>query len=204
MHGLDSIPDVLGEAMMRLVQFNSVLIALYFISLNTFAAEPPFPGAPNGAAAFSPMIGDHSCTMTYRGEDGELTVKSDCRWHWYYKFEGHMVQDDFYMLDDAGKVIWTGSTLRTWEPSADRWNNMFLGSHGTGFGRMFHGKPVEDEVHLEVDDEDPDGTPHKNRIYFYEVEAGKFRWRQERSDENGENWKVWVTVDINGPMAQTE
>ena len=173
----------------------SVTVLLFYV-LTSSAAEPPWPGAPEGADAFSPIIGDHKCLMTYRGEDGELTEKADCRWHWYYKFEGHMVQDDFYMFSDQGDVVWTGSTLRTFEPGKARWNNMFLGSHGTGFGRMFHGSSVGDEVHLEVDLDNPDGSTYQNRIFYYEVSDGAFRWRQERSDDEGKTWKVSVAVDV--------
>ena len=171
-----------------------VVILLFFVSV-AMATEPPFADAPEEAAAFSPIIGDHSCVMTYRGQDGQLTEKADCRWHWYYKFEGHMVQDDFYMLDPDGKVVWSGSTLRTWDLASHQWNNMFLGVHGTGFGKMFHGQPVEGEVHLEVSGEEPDGRTYQDRLFFYDMKDGGFRWRQERSYDDGVNWQLWVTVE---------
>jgi hypothetical protein len=181
-------------------RLKSRLFALSLFSFSAMAADPPFPNAPEGAAAFGPMIGDHACVMKYAGADGELTESAGCRWNWYYKFDGHMVQDDFYMFDAAGNVAWSGSTLRTWEPGKDRWNNMFLGAHGTGFGKMFHGQPVDDEIHIELEASDPDGTPHLLRIFFNEVKDGKFRWRQERSNDGGETWKLNVTVDITGPI----
>jgi hypothetical protein len=177
--------------------FKSIILltVLLICSASSSAGELPFAGAPEGAASFGPMIGDHNCVMIYRGQDGEMSEKSDCRWHWYYKFEGHMVQDDFYMLDGQGKVVWSGSTLRTWDLAENRWNNMFLGVHGTGFGKLFHGKPVGEEVHVEVSGTGPDGKDYIDKITYYEMKDGEFRWRQERSFDQGNSWQLWVTVE---------
>ena len=47
------------------------------------------------------------------------------------------------MYDEAGNPVWAGSTLRNGDLALERWNNMLLDVHGTGFGKMFHGKAVE-------------------------------------------------------------
>lgn len=177
----------------------TITLLLACLASPAAAGEPPFPNAPEGAGAFGPIIGDHLCTMTYRGPDGALDQVAKCRWNWYYKFSNRMVQDDFYMYDDQGNVVWTGSTLRTWDLAQQRWNNMFLGVHGTGFGRMFHGVSVDNEIHLTVDGEDPDGRTHMNRIYFSDIGDGAFNWRQERSYDGGETWAVWVKTEVGPP-----
>ena len=175
----------------------SALIIL-FASGNLFA-DGPFPGAPPGAAAFDPLIGDHKCLLTFRGPDGELDQTANCRWHFFHKFEGRMVQDDFWMYGEDGSPVWAGSTIRTWDLAGERWNNMFLGVHDQGFGGMFHGVPNGDEIHLTVDGEDPDGRKHTNRIFFYDIEGGAFKWRQERSYDGGETWTLWIKTEVYAP-----
>lgn len=174
-------------------------LVLMTVAGPVLAGEPPFTDAPEGAGAFGPMIGDHPCVMTYKGPDGKLDQVAKCRWLWYYKFNGRMVQDDFWMLGEDGNPVWAGSTLRTWDLQANRWNNMFLGVHGTGFGRMFHGVPAGEEVHVTVDGEDPDGRTHMNRIFFYDVKDGAFNWRQERSYDNGETWELYIKTEVAAP-----
>lgn len=175
-------------------------LALALAPFTVLAGDTPFRGAPEGAAAFDPIIGDHRCEMTYRGPTGEMDQVAPCRWLWYYKFEGRMVQDDFWMLDGEGNPVWSGSVLRTFDLGTQQWNNMFLGVHGTGFGRMFHGKAVGDEVHLWVDGEDPDGRQHSNRIFFYDMDGGAFKWRQERSYDGGETWELFVQTVVQAPQ----
>ena len=104
--------------MHSIIRANLILL-LSFMSPIAVAGELAFEGAPGGASAFGAIIGDHKCVMTYRGQDGELSEQANCRWHFYYKFEGHMVQDDFTMYDDAGNAVWNGSTLRTWDRTGD-------------------------------------------------------------------------------------
>jgi hypothetical protein len=178
-----------------------VLLAIFaLLFLGTAAANELFPDAPPGAGAFGPMMGDHRCVLTYRGPGGELNQTASCRWKWYYKFDGRMVQDDFWMYGEDGEPVWAGSTIRTWDLAKNQWNNMFLGVHDSGFGRMFHGVPVGDEVHLTVDGEDPDGRKHLNRIFFYDVEDGAFKWRQERSYDAGETWALWIKTEVYAPQ----
>ena len=176
-----------------------LLALLFSVSCSIGMAEEPFPGAPPGAASFSPVMGDHKCLLTFRGPDGELDQTANCRWHFYYKFEGRMVQDDFWMFGNDGNPVWAGSTIRTWDLANNRWNNMFLGVHDQGFGGMFHGEPAGDEIHLTVDGEDPDGRKHTNRIFFYDISEGGFRWRQERSYDEGETWTLWIKTEVGTP-----
>jgi hypothetical protein len=177
-------------------------ILITILALTGFSvslADEPFPNAPPGAAAFGPVMGDHKCVLTYRGPEGELDQKADCRWHWYYKFEGRMVQDDFWMYGEDGNTVWAGSTIRTWDLANNRWNNMFLGVHDQGFGGMFHGVPAGDEIHMTVEGEDPDGRKHINRIFFYDIMDGAFKWRQERSYDGGETWTLWIRTEVAAP-----
>lgn len=170
---------------------------LALLAASAVMADSPFPDAPAGAAAFDPLMGDHQCLLTYRGPEGELDQVSDCRWHFYYKFEGRMVQDDFWMYDDEGNTQWGGSTLRTWDLAANRWNNTFIGVHDQGFGGVFHGDPVDGEIHLTVEGEDPDGRRHISRIFFHDIQDdGSFKWRQERSYDEGKTWTLWIKVDV--------
>ncbi len=39
------------------------------------------------------------------------------------------------------------------------------------------------------------GREYLDRIYFYGMLNEKFRWRQERSYDEGETWQIWVKVD---------
>ena len=96
-------------------------------------------------------------------------------------------QDDFY---SAGSP-YRGTTWRTYDSAKKRWVSKWLQA-GTdtpgGFTNgYFYGVFKDGEIHLKATGKDQQGE-YMDRITFYEITKTGFRWKLDRSYDNGKTW----------------
>ncbi|HEV2675196.1 MAG TPA: DUF1579 domain-containing protein [Aliidongia sp.] len=98
---------------------------------------------------------------------------------------------------DEGEIrsprgIYTGVTLRLFDPSAGTWSIYWLDSRNPAIDTPMVGR-FEDGVGLFYADETFEGKPIRVRFIWTPVSAGECRWEQAFSPDGGTSWETnWI------------
>jgi hypothetical protein len=152
-------------------------------------AAPAFPDAPEQASQFEFLIGEWDCEWTGFNKEGEALAPLPCRWSARYTFDGRMVQDDYRLWDSDQKLIFSGTTLRSYSPDKARWEFVFLGSQQPAWPR-FHGRWEQGEMRIHAEGTDRQGRDFVSRIKFHKITSNSFEWRMDTSYDGGETWQL--------------
>ncbi len=145
------------------------------------------PKAPPEMMQFNFLNGEFDAEFSAVGPNGNV-VKSKGRWSGRYTLSGHAFEDDWLSLGGSNR----GTTWRTYDPVKKRWSCIWLQT-GTDTpagwtSGYFHGGMEGDDMVLYFDTEDTNG-PFKARVVFYDIHDNGFRWRFDRSDDQGKTWQ---------------
>lgn len=132
------------------------------------------------------IIGEWECTFVQFAKGKEAT-NYPCTWHGRYTFDGLMVQDDFRMYHQE-KMVFSGTTLRTWVAHKKRWDLAFLGA-GVGHWPNFFGEWQEGQMQITSKGTDQLGE-FDAKIRFTNIQDDSFLWQMEKSYDGGENWQL--------------
>jgi hypothetical protein len=155
------------------------------VSLPTDRLDRPHPDAPPEMEQFGFLVGEWDCTLIVKQADGTV-AESDGRWVGYYTLGGYAFQDDWY-----SSLGFQGTTWRSYDPTNERWINMWLRSNtdsAPGFADgFFYGGLEDGEIRLTATGEDDQGS-FIDRIRFTDIEDNGFTWRMSRSYDGGKTW----------------
>lgn len=102
-------------------KFLLALIAVCLLPCSATARDSePNPNASSGVAKLSAFAGQWDLTTYDRMPDGSVAVgkaNSDA----YFILDGYALQDDFRVLDETGRVVFRGTSIRTYDSTNDRW-----------------------------------------------------------------------------------
>lgn len=133
------------------------------------------------------LAGTWDVTNRYRNTRGDW-VNGTVVWTFGWVLNGHAIQDVMWFTDfgpDGYPVRSTGSTMRLYDPEADRWHVVWFSPYGrtvTLVGRAGdNGDIVQEGQRL-------DGSAV--RWLFTEVTETSFRWLGHVSIDGGETWEL--------------
>jgi hypothetical protein len=132
---------------------------------------------------FGQFVG--SWDFSWRDIGGEQPASGTGEWHFGWVLEGRAVQDVWIAYRADGSLYEYGSTVRFYDPQIDGWHVSWQGPV-TGNLRTFTARLIEDEIVLEGRSSDG----HLIHWIFSEITPKTFRWRGERSENNGLTWSL--------------
>ncbi len=149
------------------------------------------PDAPPETAQFAFLVGEWSCKTRGMGPDGGMQDGPDASWTGYYILDGWAIQDDWVSPVPSGKLF-HGSNIRSFNPKTSKWDNRWLPA-GSLQWKYFEAEQVGDTMVM-TGGEGVDGQERrfKDRNTFYEIGDRSWKWRKDRSFDDGENWTEGV------------
>ncbi len=148
------------------------------------------PDAPAETAQFAFLIGDWDCAMTAMTPDGKGTREIRATWSGRLILGGWAIQDHWYSVN--GGIGGWGTNLRWWNAELGRWENQWLNSRANKLSHFYADKVGETMVMLGGQGESAFGS-FIDRNTFYDIGADAFRWRKDRSFDDGESWVQGVS-----------
>lgn len=132
------------------------------------------------------IIGEWTCSYIQYA-DGKVTAEYPCTWQGKHTFDGNMVQDDFRMYFKE-KLVFAGTTLRTWVERKQRWDLAFLGA-GQGHWPNFHGVWQDSQMNITATGEDQRGK-FESKIHFKDIKKDSYLWEMHKSYDEGKTWNL--------------
>ena len=97
------------------------------------------------------------------------------------------IMDDKIIQENFSAPDLKGMSVSTYDPERGLWCQTWVDNTGTYLD--FTGKFEEDKMIL-VRDAIIRGENCKQRMVWFNIEAGQFDWNWERSDDSGATWRV--------------
>jgi hypothetical protein len=95
--------------------------------------------------------------------------------------DGSIIEDDYRVVDPAGRTRFLGITFSSFDPNAKKWNLAFTIA-GSGKWQWQVAEPDDSDMILKG----ADSLAHRAR--FYSISTVGFAWRQEDSNDGGVTW----------------
>jgi hypothetical protein len=136
---------------------------------------------------FGRFVGSWDVAWTGADEEGDLaTARGELHFGWV--LGGRAVQD-VWIVPGPGEpgqgrppLAFHGSTIRFFDRALGAWRSTWI-EPVNGHVRRFVGRPVDGEIILLSDEDDP-----QLRWRFTEIADDSFRWRSEISHDGGATW----------------
>ncbi|NAY93132.1 hypothetical protein GTQ34_14545 [Muricauda sp. JGD-17] len=166
----------------------SLLLTLLFTghTLIGQVSLAPNPIAPEGLSQFQFLAGNFSVLGRSKTKGGYLDYQG--QWNGYYLLDGYIFTDEFSIKDKLGNVHFLGITYRSYDPIDDTWTMKFYDGIKREWIDTFHGKRKGGEMHLVAKNKDSEGRQFISRIKFYDMDENGFKWKSDRSYDNGRSW----------------
>ncbi len=142
------------------------------------------PDAPPQTAQFDFLIGEWHCEITRMGPDGNMQQPSKATWTGRYVLDGWAIEDVWQPLAAGARP---GVNIRSFNPETKLWDNRWLGA-GTLQWQDFQAEQVNDTMVMTGEGTDARGRRYIDRNTFYEITDGSWRWRKDRSFDDGATW----------------
>jgi hypothetical protein len=142
-------------------------------------ADGPAPELADKMGLYAWLIGDWFMDASVYGEDGSRHVGQG-EIHFAWALDGRAIQDVWILPG-----VFFGTTLRVYDPGLDAWHIMWSDPLKQLYTRQVGRACGSDIVQ---DGQSDDGTPM--RWSFYQITPGSFRWRGERSLDQGATWQL--------------
>lgn len=168
----------------------NILARFLLLSLATISCFA-FSSTGDHQKEYDFLIGDWQCQFE-QYKDNQKVRTYPCQWQGKYTFDGHMVQDDFRMYADD-KVVFSGTTLRTYVATKNRWDLAFLGSN-IGHYPNFQGNWTGSEMAITNQGEDERGKFDVS-IRFHDITQDSFTWEMKTSYDQGKTWELSARIN---------
>ena len=146
----------------------------------------PNPEAPAQLSQFAFLIGDWSCTTKFMKQDGKSYREGTAEWIGVYTLDGCAIQDYWIGHGPQGKDYY-GTNIRSFDQKTGKWTNRWLPA-GTLQWSSFESEMKDGKmVMIGGGGTSPRGD-FISRNTFYEIGPDSWRWRQDRSYDQGKTW----------------
>jgi hypothetical protein len=105
------------------------------------------------------------------------------------------IYDEYRIVGDKGETLYLTSTIRAYNAILDRWELISMGDVN-GLQDFGTGHVENGEMHIEQ--KFGVGGPHPDilRIRYHDIQADRFLWNADRSDDDGKTWvKDAITIE---------
>ena len=170
------------------------IIAIFIgASVITFAHGPAHIQARQGAPSPGSTEGDFdfllgSWEFTAESKVPGVPPKYQGRWTAERIGDGTLVEDDFTGLDDRGRRVYLGVTIRAFDAKAKRWTTAFVEPV-----RYLEGQTAKWSLGTAWRErhemrEGPLDEAKASRARFYDIAPDHFSWSMDRSTDGGKSW----------------
>jgi hypothetical protein len=158
--------------------------------VKALCAPGPLPERAEKMRLYEPVLGDWEVEVIDYAPDGRrLTSRGE--WHFAWVLEGRAIQDVFIVppLESRRPGQATannryGTTLRVYDPAADVWRITWINPVSGIHTNLVARREGNEIVH-----EGNDGDGSRMRWIFSDITPTTFRWRGERSTDEGKTWQ---------------
>ncbi|MCB0277888.1 MAG: hypothetical protein KDD94_00190 [Calditrichaeota bacterium] len=154
-----------------------------------------YPVKPDGIAVdarmelldFQPLIGswEGSNQWLVDPKTKKYSRKTPGKWIFEYDYKGYCIKDDFYYPNP----LWAGPATRIYDAMKEKWFMMYMPlAQPIEYSWKMEGYFDEKgRLHGEFKSKDAQGE-YIQKILFYDIEADSFKWKADRSYDNGATW----------------
>jgi len=152
------------------------------------------PSAPAETSQFAFLLGNHRCSGQQMQRDGSYKPRAEAQWNGRVILGGWAIEDEWIAPLPDGRVS-RGINIRSFNRASTKWDNRWLPT-GTLEWSYFEAERIgETMVMTGGMGEDAQGA-YVDRNIFSEAGPKGFKWRKDRSWDDGENWLQGVaTID---------
>lgn len=150
--------------------------------------EPTIQAAPPEASQFDFLLGEWTVDVTSKSPGTPPTYHGV--WRASKTLNGLGVVDEYAVSDDAGRVVYGGTTLRVFDTNAGTWTMRYVDQLGGKTGRWSELLGVKEgpEMHVEQRGQSPDGRTTILKIRYYNIQPDHFSWAADQSSDGGATW----------------
>ena len=175
---------------------SSVRVARVFVSAAVLATIATAASAQTAGKRTAEQIqasfDAHKNEFDYLLGDWEFSAESQE----YGKFRGYwsavrldqgQILDEYRVVGDHDETYYVTTTVRNFDGAQDRWE--LIGTHpGNGLRDFGTAQKVGAEMHIEQTFGVAAGEPSVWRIRYYDIQADRFSWTADRSNDAGKTW----------------
>jgi hypothetical protein len=191
-----------SEALMR----RSLLVAAALSSFlvprsfaqHSGAGPAAAPVAPREATQFDFLVGQWELTVRVPATGLAQRIHGAPRlagtWKAWRAFDGWGIEDELRITDAAGNTRTLSHAMRVYDPAARRWSTTALDVFRARFTTAT-AQVAEGVLEMRSSGTEPGGRGYQSRGRFTDVTATAFRFRQERSYDEGRSWTESLTIE---------
>lgn len=173
------------------------MLALVLVAIAPAGAQhggnaPSARVAPAEARQFAFLLGQHELVVkpaaSRLAERIHGVPKLIGTWKAWRVMDGYGIQDELRITDEAGNPRTLAHTVRYYDASAKRWTSSAIDAYRGGFTSST--AEWRDNMLLSSSrGTDADGKAYLSRTRFYDITPMSFRFRVDRSMDEGKTWK---------------
>ncbi len=163
----------------------TVLLFLSLAALNAmaeFAESGRNLAAPTGAEGWDELIGRWEVRGLNQDPSSPPRAVTDA----YYILDGYVIQEDYRGLNAAGKVVFRGTSIRTYDPIGKHWAIQWVVAGSSDYTLIF-AKRKGDEITSEGRGVNRSGE-FLETYRISEITENSHRFELNRSYDGGETW----------------
>jgi len=143
---------------------------------------------PPEASQFDFLVGEWTVDVTSKAPGAPPQYHGV--WRAAKTLNGLGVVDEYGIVDDSDRVVYSGATLRVFDTQTGTWTMRYVDQLGGQTGRWSELVGVEQgrEMHVEQRGQAPDGRTTILKIRYYNIQPQHFSWAADQSSDGGASW----------------
>ena len=149
---------------------------------------PALKAPPPEASQFDFLVGEWTVDVTSKAPGTPPQYHGV--WRAAKTLNGLGLVDEYSIADEAGRIVYAGTTLRVFDTKAATWTMRYADQFGGETGRWSElvGVKQGQEMHVEQRGQGPDGQTTVLKIRYYNIQPNHFSWTADRSGDGGVTW----------------
>src|SRR5256885_5545438 len=177
-----------ADHMHRRVLFLALSCALVGPGRSPAQRGPTPKTPPPEASQFDFLLGEWTVDVTSKAPGTPPQYRGV--WRAAKTLNGLGIVDEYGVVDDAGRIVYAGTTLRVFDTKAGSWTMRYVDELGGETGRWSELAGVKDgaEMHVEQRGQSRDGGTTVLKIRYYNIQPDHFSWVADHSSDGGATW----------------
>lgn len=154
-------------------------------------SAPPVHVAPAAAKQFDFLVGEWDVVVRPKASGLAQRIHGAPRilgsWKAWRALDGWGIEDDLKLLDGSGNPTNLSHAVRVYDATAGHWSQTTLDVYRGRFTAAT-GEWRDGEMVVTGRGTDQEGKPYAARTRYYDITAAGFKFRQDRSYDDGRTW----------------
>ena len=148
---------------------------------------PTLKAPPPEASQFDFLVGEWTVDVTSKAPGTPPQYRG---WRAAKTLNGLGIVDEYGVADDAGRIVFAGTTLRVFDTKAATWTMRYVDQFAGETGRWseLEGVKQGQEMHVEQRGQGPDGRTTILKIRYYNIQPNHFSRAADQSSDGGAAW----------------